>query len=569
MAKIVISNAIANIVELKSRLRGVKTPGKRILAAAFKNNDYSALIGELLTRIELYQSVGVLDYKLKDVDTIQGMKFKFGFESVLASTLKASGVSSSPRVVQQIVRQQQVMAPVSLQNVPNNNSNRYLAFMSQAVKAGYISPEILNITKSLSPKERNDMFDIVADGFDAIEKTTLHYTSTGYEQDSDAIFDAIRPISADIKSDLTHYGFDLNQAKQILIGIDRSKGVSSSPRVVQQIVRQQQVIEVGSNVVKLSENAKAYTKIFAKAVKNGDLTAEDADMWNIQSARVKNAIAKRLDNDVDLMIDKKSEYDMNDEGEAEEFWEKMSYISGDFGDDMDNKYHIGSDVASELLFAAFNYASGPSQAALAAATSTILSPNAEYYQDLIETATEVGALDGADADMWHIQPIKVKNSIAILISDALVKLEATGDFETVADDFGYERDIDSYLGFDPGVAILGCIVDATSGVTTGDLDAPITQKVPFNIAGTYGALVEDWCSPGVFEMYKKIQAKVGDSVIQKAAAYIKAKQGKPAGLVGDPMGDSVYNILESAKIKTTYENRELVRQALQTIVANY
>lgn len=323
MAKIVISNAIANITELKSRLRGVKTPGKRILAAAFKNNDYSALIGELLTRIELYQSVGVLDYKLKDVDTIQGMKFKFGFESVLASTLKASGVSSTPRVVQQIVRQQQVVAPVSFQNVTNK-----------------------------------------------------------------------RP----------------------------------------------------SNVVKLSENA-------------------------------------------------------------------------------------------------------------------------EYYQDLIETATEVGALDGADADMWHIQPIKVKNSIAILISDALVKLEATGDFETVADDFGYERDIDSYLGFDPGVAILGCIVDATSGVNTGD--APISQKVPFNIAGTYDALVEDWCSPSVFEMYKKIQAKVGDSVIQKAAAYIKAKQGKPAGLVGDPMGDSVYNILESAKIKTTYENRELVRQALQTIVANY
>lgn len=324
MAKIVISNAIANIAELKSRLRGVKTPGKRILAAAFKNNDYSALIGELLTRIELYQSLGVLDYKTKDVDTIQNMKFKFGFESVLASTLKASGVSSSPRVVQQIVRQQQVMAP----------------------------------QKSMIGEELN-------------------------------------PLAVEYTRNLTD-----------------------------------------------SANRRLASK---KAV----------DLFIGLSNRIKNVLSIGLDESLD----------------------RINVIEKNFNDfgmeDEDGKWNDIAEVRSEFS----------------------------------DFASQFG-IDADDAD-----------DIFISIKDY-----------------------------------------------TPSTGAP---KVPFNIAGTYGALVEDWCSPSVFEMYKKIQAKVGDSVIQKAAAYIKAKQGKPSGLVGDPLGDSVYNILESAKIKTTYENRELVRQALQAIVANY
>jgi len=70
-----ISNVHENGLELISRLRGVKTPGKKILLESIKNNDWKSVYAELLYRIELYAALKVLNYPKQIVnDTALNVK---------------------------------------------------------------------------------------------------------------------------------------------------------------------------------------------------------------------------------------------------------------------------------------------------------------------------------------------------------------------------------------------------------------------------------------------------------------------------------------------------------------
>lgn len=464
MAKIVISNAIANIAELKSRLRGVKTPGKRILAAAFKNNDYSALIGELLTRIELYQSVGVLDYKLKDVDTIQGMKFKFGFESVLASTLKASGVSSSPRVVQQIVRQQQVMAPVD-ETMTSTNYRFTLKQLSMAFDSATSNGDLSSDDEYFSATIETKL--IILGAFSALVDELDRINGLNYR--SKDMVNAAKYTCIDVF--VEEFGINEERAAQMVDAL--LLNISKNPITVglqKQMVYKpkQQVIAQLQNEGTTGYTTAQVSRAVSIATDTGDLDQYLGDAFDnsifsgkINVANALTAYMNELNRINGLNVRTKQMVTEAKKLSASSISATLAISAKEAIQFIDGvMLHIGKNPIDDTSV-------GYQDFSLKKQRQEMLSSKAEYYQELIETATEVGALDGADADMWHIQPIKVKNSIASLISDALGKLEATGDFETVADDFGYERDIDFYLGFDPGVAILGCIVDATSGVNTG------------------------------------------------------------------------------------------------------
>lgn len=78
-----ISNVHENGLELIKRLRGVNSPGKKILLQALKDNDWKSVYKELLWRIELYTSLKVLNYTRKDLVDIATNVRKAGLNTIV------------------------------------------------------------------------------------------------------------------------------------------------------------------------------------------------------------------------------------------------------------------------------------------------------------------------------------------------------------------------------------------------------------------------------------------------------------------------------------------------------
>ena len=83
MISLKISNAQENSLELVQRLRGFKSPGKKLLLDAIAINDWSKAYSELLYRVELYTQAKILNYSKKDLNNIVSGIHKFGVSSIV------------------------------------------------------------------------------------------------------------------------------------------------------------------------------------------------------------------------------------------------------------------------------------------------------------------------------------------------------------------------------------------------------------------------------------------------------------------------------------------------------
>lgn len=72
MVSIKISNAFEYKNELLRRLRGVNSPGKRLLVQNIKKDDWKPVVKELLYRAELYADYKVINYRRSDLNQIVG-----------------------------------------------------------------------------------------------------------------------------------------------------------------------------------------------------------------------------------------------------------------------------------------------------------------------------------------------------------------------------------------------------------------------------------------------------------------------------------------------------------------
>lgn len=86
MTSLKISN-LGDFTELKSRLRGVKSPNKRKLVQAIKDMDYEVVITELLFRIELYAQQKVLNYTRADLNQIVSNISIYGIDMIVAGVM--------------------------------------------------------------------------------------------------------------------------------------------------------------------------------------------------------------------------------------------------------------------------------------------------------------------------------------------------------------------------------------------------------------------------------------------------------------------------------------------------
>ena len=131
-----LSNIHLNKDELVKRLRGVQSPGKKVLMDALKQDSYWAVYYELLYRIELYAQAKVLNYTRKDLNSIVMSSKKIGLDKVIDALFKQNfPVSQNVPVVQQ----QAIQAVIEennlddiIQQVRNENPYDYLVDNSGA-----------------------------------------------------------------------------------------------------------------------------------------------------------------------------------------------------------------------------------------------------------------------------------------------------------------------------------------------------------------------------------------------------------------------------------------------------
>lgn len=96
-----ISNVHENSLELIQRLRGVKSPGKKLLLDAIASQNWEVIYEELLYRVELYSQYKVLNYSRKDLnDIVLGVR-KVGIKDVVKAliTKLSLNISTTPKQV--------------------------------------------------------------------------------------------------------------------------------------------------------------------------------------------------------------------------------------------------------------------------------------------------------------------------------------------------------------------------------------------------------------------------------------------------------------------------------------
>lgn len=106
MRSLKISNVAQNIDELKKRLRGFNSPGKRQLMADIRDENWPAVFKELLFRIELYASGKVLNYTKRDVNMIVDSIFKLGIDNIVIASVE----KYAPSIVDEIQQAQDFAA---------------------------------------------------------------------------------------------------------------------------------------------------------------------------------------------------------------------------------------------------------------------------------------------------------------------------------------------------------------------------------------------------------------------------------------------------------------------------
>jgi hypothetical protein len=83
MVALKLSNIHQNKDELLKRLRGIQSPGKKILVEALKQEAWWTVYFELLYRFELYTELKVLNYTRQDINSTVLSTKKIGIEKVV------------------------------------------------------------------------------------------------------------------------------------------------------------------------------------------------------------------------------------------------------------------------------------------------------------------------------------------------------------------------------------------------------------------------------------------------------------------------------------------------------
>lgn len=112
MIALKLSNIHQNKDELIKRLRGIQSPGKKILLEALKQDAYWTVYFELLYRLELYCENKVLNYTRKDINSIVLSNNKIGLDKVVDALFNKTFPGKNVSEQQQEVIQEAVQNAV-------------------------------------------------------------------------------------------------------------------------------------------------------------------------------------------------------------------------------------------------------------------------------------------------------------------------------------------------------------------------------------------------------------------------------------------------------------------------
>ena len=147
MKSLKISNVHQDLLELLARLSksSVKSPGKKLLRDAIKNNDFPAIYKELLYRIELYTSYKVLNYTRQDLNTIVASVRQIGLDNVVESlmdTYKPTEANATPFGLDEMTLRS--IITLSAKAIDPNDSINYTDEIIDVIQSKGLDPYIEN-----------------------------------------------------------------------------------------------------------------------------------------------------------------------------------------------------------------------------------------------------------------------------------------------------------------------------------------------------------------------------------------------------------------------------------------